>query len=106
MIWSSTKLFLVAAFILWAWAGTAKAQEDETRFKVLALSGSVTVFHDERDETVLRVGDHTDDGDNISTGAKSEVWLRLPGKGYVYLGPHTKVHISRLRAGIRASRCG
>jgi ferric-dicitrate binding protein FerR (iron transport regulator) len=25
--------------------------------------------------------------------------LRLPGKGYVYLGAHTKVHISRLRIG-------
>jgi ferric-dicitrate binding protein FerR (iron transport regulator) len=100
MTWSWSKLFLISTFLLLAWIQSALAQEDETRFKAAALSGSVTVFHDERDETVrMKVGDHSDDGDNISTGAKSEAWLRLPGKGYIYLGPRTKVHISRLRAG-------
>lgn len=84
----------LAAF-LWA----APVEEDDTRFCAMALSGSVTVYHDELDETVrMKVKDYADDGDNLFTSAKSNVLLRLPGKGYVYLGPHTNVHISRLRA--------
>jgi ferric-dicitrate binding protein FerR (iron transport regulator) len=40
-----------------------------------------------------------DDGDNIFTGAKGQTLLRLAGKAYIYLGPHTKIHITRLRLG-------
>jgi hypothetical protein len=76
------------------------AQEDESRFKTLFVNGSVNAYHDERDETSkLKTGESVDDGDNVSTGAKSEIFLKLPGKAYVYLGPHTKIHISRLRSG-------
>jgi hypothetical protein len=88
--------------LVWIFAGISKvtlAQEDDGRFKTLWARGSVMAYHDERDETAaLRVSQTIDDGDNVSTGAKSEVLLRLPGKGYVYLGPHTKIHISRLRS--------
>jgi hypothetical protein len=95
--------FLWVTFFLLVYTPVLKAapaEEEETRFKAVALSGSVTVYHDERDETVrMRKGDKTDDGDNVFTGAKSEVLLRLPGKGLVHLGPHTQLHISRLRNG-------
>ncbi len=93
-------LCLALLGVLTAPLRAAALEEDETRFRVVALSGSVTAYHDERDETVrVKVKDQVDDGDNVSTGAKSDILLRLPGKGYVYLGPHTAIHISRLRAG-------
>jgi hypothetical protein len=99
---SGRRIILLLAFFL-IFSGTTQviwAQEDDNRFKTLWAGGSVMAYHDERDETAaLRAPQSVDDGDNISTGAKSEVLLRLPGKAYVYLGPHTKIHISRLRSG-------
>jgi len=78
----------------------ATPEGDENRFQVLWAGGPVTAYHDERDETApLRIFDWVDDGDNISTGAKSQALLRLPNKAYIYLGSHTKIHISRLRSG-------
>jgi len=93
-------LFLVFSVLsTYGWAASP-TEEDDSRFKAVALSGAVTVYRDERDETArFRVGDTTDEGDNVSTGAQSEVLLRLSGKAYVHLGSHTKVHISRLRNG-------
>jgi len=97
------RIGLGLALVLWVkpFLGLAAVtEEDDSRFKVLFASGSVMAYHDERDETTkLRTAERVDDGDNISTGSKSEVLLRLPGKAYVYLGPHTKIHISRLRLG-------
>jgi hypothetical protein len=91
------------ALILWVkpfLCYAAVTEEDDSRFHVLWTSGPVTAYHDERDETApLRMGQSVDDGDNISTGTKSEAFLSLPGKATVYLGPHTKIHISRLRSG-------
>jgi len=80
------------------WAGAT--EEDDSRLTVCWVSGPVTAYHDERDETArLRIAEHVDDGDNILTGSKGEALFRLPGKAYVFLGPHTKIHISRLRTG-------
>jgi hypothetical protein len=94
-------IFLLTLFVLGVGSvSLIWAQEDESRFKTLFVSGSVNAYHDERDETnKLKTAESVDDGDNVSTGAKSEVLLKLPGKAYIYLGPHTKIHISRLRSG-------
>jgi ferric-dicitrate binding protein FerR (iron transport regulator) len=94
-------IFLSAVFgFLAGNASLTWAQDDDSRFKTLFVTGSANAYHDERDETSkLRAAESVDDGDNVSTGAKSEVLLKLPGKAYVYLGPHTKIHISRLRSG-------
>jgi len=74
-------------------------EEDDSRLTVWWVSGPVTAYHDERDETArLRIAESVDDGDNVLTGAKGEALLRLPGKAYIFLGPHTKIHISRLRS--------
>ncbi len=76
------------------------AQEEDTRFRVVKIQGSASAYHDENDETSrLKVGDRVDDGDKITTGVKSKMILRLPGRGYVVLGPNTKVNVSRLRIG-------
>jgi len=89
-------LFLGLVKPLWA----TPAEEDDSRLNVWWTSGPATAYHDERDETNrLRVSESVDEGDNISTGAKGQALLRLAGKAYVYLGPHTKIHISRLRPG-------
>lgn len=80
-----------------SWA--APIEEDDSRLTVCWVSGPVTAYHDERDETVrLRIAEKVDDGDNVLTGAKGEALLRLPGKAYVFLGPRTKIHVSRLRS--------
>jgi hypothetical protein len=102
------KLFgqVMSIFMLLAcWAGVSPAwpaalDEDDGRLTVWWISGPVTAYHYERDETNrLRVADKVDEGDNVLTGSKGEALLRLPGKAYVYLGPHTKIHISRFRSG-------
>ena len=98
----SCLLGLVLALTLFSrpsgcWA--APAEEDDSRLTVWWISGPVTAYHDERDETArLRIAEGVDDGDNILTGSKGEALLRLPGKAYIFLGPHTKIHISRLRS--------
>jgi hypothetical protein len=79
------------------WSGTPEV--DDSRLTTYWISGPVTAYHDERDETGrLRIADSVDDGDNVLTGAKGEALLRLPEKAYIFLGPHTKIHISRLRS--------
>jgi len=97
--------FIVLGLVLSLWLNpsgisAAPLEEDDSRLAAWWISGPVTAYHDERDETGrLRLSESVDDGDNISTGAKGEALLRLPGKAYVYLAPHTKIHISRLRSG-------
>ncbi len=99
---NSCLLGLVLALTLFSrpsgcWA--APIEEDESRLTVWWVSGPVTAYHYERDETNrLRIAEKVDDGDNVLTGAKGEALLRLPGKAYIFLGPHTKIHISRLRS--------
>lgn len=80
-------------------AGPAIAQyEDQPRFKVLDVRGQVSAFRDETDETTrLRTGQFVDDGDQITTGPKSEAVLRLSKKAYVHLAQNTKIQFSRLR---------
>ncbi|HXL74169.1 MAG TPA: FecR domain-containing protein [bacterium] len=80
--------------------GATPVDEDDSRLTVWWIGGPVTAYHDERDETArLRIAESVDEGDNVLTGAKSEALLRLPGKACIFLGPHTKIHISRLRSG-------
>jgi ferric-dicitrate binding protein FerR (iron transport regulator) len=75
-------------------------QEEDTRLRVVKIQGSASAYHDESDETSrLKAGDKIDDGDKITTGAKSRIVLRLPGRAYVVLGPNTKINVSRLRIG-------
>ncbi|GEM_PF-1305706 len=92
--------FVLMLFLKPSGCGAAPMDEDDSRLTVWWISGPVTAYHYERDETTrLRVADKVDEGDNVLTGSKGEALLRLPGKAYVYLEPHTKIHISRFRAG-------
>ena len=91
---------LGVAGILLTHTAKARAQEEDTRLRVVKIEGSASAYHDENDETSrLKVGDKVDDGDKITTGTKSKIVLRLPGRAYVVLGPNTKVNVSRLRIG-------
>jgi len=66
----------------------------------------VTAYHDENDETArLYLNQTLDDGDKATTGPDSEVVLRLKDKAYVYLAPHTKIHITKLRMEDKGFRC-
>jgi hypothetical protein len=76
------------------------AQEQELRLRVVEVKGMVSAYHDENDETArLYQSQSVDDGDKVTTGPQSEAVLRLSGKAYLYLAPHTKIHITRLRLG-------
>ncbi len=93
-------LFLLAGFFTFGiHIDAVKAQyEDQPRFKVLDVRGQVSAFRDETDETTrLRTGQFVDDGDQITTGPKSEAVLRLSKKAYVHLAQNTKIQFSRLR---------
>lgn len=99
-------------FFLWAFLlpfGTTlshppavAAQDEDLRFQALDIRGKVMVYRDETDETVrLHKGQKVDDGDRLTTESGSEAVLRLKGRVYLHLAPHTQVRITRLRVGDR-----
>jgi ferric-dicitrate binding protein FerR (iron transport regulator) len=95
------KLFL----ILGAWGvlsfllpNPVRADDSDPRLRALDCVGQVTAFRDETEEnTRLRIDQHVDDGDRITTGPKSEAVLRLKNRVYLHLAPNTRLSISRLR---------
>ncbi len=75
-----------------------RADDSDPRLRVLDCVGQVTAFRDETDETKrLRMDQHVDDGDRITTGPKSEVVLRLKNRVYLQLAENSRLSISRLR---------
>ena len=75
-----------------------RADDSDPRLRVLDCVGQVTAFRDETDETTrLRIDQHVDDGDSITTGPKSEVVLRLKNRVYLHLAQNSRLSISRLR---------
>jgi ferric-dicitrate binding protein FerR (iron transport regulator) len=91
---------VVISAILFFCPPYSRAQEDDTRFQAVDVKGKVLIYRDQQDETGhLRTGQKCDDGDSIQTSSKSDAVLQLKNRGYVYLAPNTKVHISKLRRG-------
>src|SRR6185369_17768040 len=86
-------VFLIPPFT----QATLLSEDEDARFQVMDSKGKVKVYRDETESTTrLHQGQYVDDGDKIVTGPKSEVYLRLGGQGVVFLGPNTKLNITRL----------
>ncbi len=80
--------------------------QDDTSFHAVRVKGDVTAYHNENDETSrLYTSQTLDDGDKVTTAADSEAVLRLGPKSYLYLAPHTRIHITRLRQGDKGPQC-
>ncbi len=98
------KIFLALALV-WGTAGISQAQE-EFLFRAVRVKGDVTAYHNENDETArLYTSQTVDDGDKVTTAADSEAVLRLGAKSFLYLAPHTRIHITRLRQGDKGLEC-
>lgn len=81
-------------------------QEDDLRFHAVWVKGNVMAYHNENDETArLYTSQTTDDGDKVTTAADSEVVLRVNKKLYLYLAPHTRIHITRLSDVTKGLEC-
>jgi hypothetical protein len=90
----------VISAILFFCPPSSRAQEEDTRFLAMDVKGKVMIYRNQQDETGrFHTGQKCDDGDSIQTSSKSEVVLQMKNRGYVYLAPNTKVHISKLRRG-------
>lgn len=97
------------SFPLGAWVGVlsilafplyspAQADDSDPVLRALDCVGQVSAYRDETDETSrLRIDQHVDDGDRITTGPKSEAVLRLKNRVYLHLAANTRLSISRLR---------
>lgn len=96
-------LGLALAFLA---AGLSIAQEEDFVLRAVRIKGNVLAYHNQNDETSrLYTSQSVDDGDKVTTAADSEAVLRVGKKTYVYLAPHTKIHITRLRQGNNGFEC-
>jgi hypothetical protein len=94
-------LWGAALFFLLIPAAQIRAQEEELLFQAVDLKGFVQAYRDETEETRrLHLKGTLDDGDRVTT-QEGDAVLRMPGRAYLYLAPHTQVHITRLRMGER-----
>jgi ferric-dicitrate binding protein FerR (iron transport regulator) len=101
----SFPILLVALFFSPLVSGISWSQDDST-FHAVKVKGEVTAYHNENDETArLYTNQTVEDGDKVVTAADSEAVLRLNGKTYLYLAPHTKIHIMKLRPGDKGLDC-
>lgn len=98
-------IFPLIFFFAFSIAHISWSQED-ILFHAVRVKGNIMAYHDENDETArLYTNQTVDDGDRVTAAADSEVVLRLDQKVYVYLAPHTRIHIIRLRQGDKGMEC-
>lgn len=99
------RMILTFLLMIFGTASFCLAQEDSL-FRAVRVKGDVTAYHNENDETArLYTSQSVDDGDKVTTAANSEAVLRLDQKIYLYLAPHTRIHITRLRQGDKGLEC-